>query len=180
MSQIRELRAKLKKLNGLQWTKKQVLKKVIASQAGAQRRLHRNASKQVPGHEGANYVPEMAVKLFYRLNRTISELTKDLNQRKREITQLESEVQQIKMMVGKDAYLQTPGDDRIFGVHAIGFNDPETGEFIQEEIWGNTYIKDSDGVLRMKGGSSRIFGYFDEIVKDMLKEGDVKVEGKLK
>lgn len=176
MNRIKELRAKLKKLNGLQWTKKQSLRRSVANHAALLRGIHRDSIKN---NFGTTYVPWDYAKYLSAHNRTISELTKDMNQRRWKINQFESEIFQIKMSVSKDAYFEQSGKDTILGLHAVGFKDPEIG-FFQEEIWANNYKKNEKGFLEMKGGSMRVHGDFDDVVKDIVEQGGIKVEGKLK
>ena len=179
MSRAKEIRKELKQLNGLQWTKKQALKRVVENHASAQRRMHRNMVVGPEGHPGAKYVPLFAVRSFVRTNKDISELTKDLNQRKRRINQLESELMMIKMSRSKDAYFEEK-DGSIFAIHSVGFMDGST--YFQEEIWANNYVKDVNGKLTMRGGSMRVFGDFDEVVKNIKEENpdlkEVKYDAK--
>jgi hypothetical protein len=179
MSQIKELRAKLKKLNGLQWTKKQQLKSVIYNNASTQRNIRRNTVMSPEGHPGATYVPWQAAKYLSSQHKSISELMKDLNARKRQINQIESEIFMIKSTVSKDAYFEEHPTQTILGIHAFGFKDADNG-FFQEEIWANRYVKDADGFLVMTGGSMRVGGQFEDVVKEMIAEGGIQIDGKFK
>jgi hypothetical protein len=179
MSQVKELRAKLKKLHGLQWTKKQQLKNVVKFHGECQRRISTESSTQVPGQGRLEYVPLYAVKSMMYYNKTISKLSKDLNARAREIRIAESYLRQILDYRSRDAYFQDT-DGSIVGVHAGGYEGPN-GEFYQDDIWANNYEKDKDGLLVMKGGSMRVFGAFNEVVEEFSKDFKLtKLDGKLK
>lgn len=160
---FKDMKTKLDKLHRIQWEKKRQLRFVVAQQASVQRRLHHNKVIGPEGHPGAEYVPARAVQSFSRYNRTISKLSKDLQHRRVEIRVLESQVAQMKMTVSRDAYFQHKDGD-IHGIHAVGIKGPD-GEFIQEEIWGNTYFRNREtSKFEMKGGSFRVFQPFDEEV----------------
>lgn len=177
MSSIKELRAQLKKLNGLQYHKKVQLRWAITQQAKCQQRIN---LKRMVDPLGTKYIPEYSLSIFNQLNRTISRLTKDMNRRRYKIRMLESQVEQIKMAVSKDAYFQDIQDGVITGLHAVGFKGPN-GEFYQEEIWANIYEKQENGILKMRGGSLRVSGPFDEVVEDFKNDPSlIQVEGKLK
>ena len=172
MNRFKELRAELKKLNGLQWSKKQSLRRVISNNAGCQRRINRNMVVGPEGHAGAKYVPWDAAKYLVGQARAISSLTKDLNQRRMRIRQLESELQMLKDAMSMDAFFQRKdGVGKIIGIHAVGFKGPD-GEFYQEEIWANQYLRKEDGSLEMSGGSMRVHGPFEVVALDYRNDAE--------
>jgi hypothetical protein len=167
MNQLREYQAKLKSLNSIQWDKKQQLRKVVAGIAALQSRTHQ-----------FDFLVKSDVRYLMGMTKSISEITKDMNDRRREIRMLESYVWQIKNSVSQDAYFQDK-DGTIVGVHAVGFKDGIN--FLQEEIWANKYVKDENGLLVMKGGSMRVHGQFEEVIEEFKKEPTLtQIEGKLK
>jgi hypothetical protein len=168
MNQYKEIKSKLDRLHRIQWDKKQQLRKVIKHQAEAQRTINLNEDLK------------SSIPYFYRLARSVSDITKDLNARRREISMLESQVWTIKNTISKDAYFQLPEQSTIFGLHAVGFKDGPDGGFFQEDIWANNYVKGEDGILKMKGGSMRVHGPFDVVVQDLIADGAIRVEGRLK
>lgn len=175
INRFKEIRKELRKLNGLQWSKKQDLRRVVRHQADAQRRLSRNAVISPEGHPGAKYVPEMAVKTFYAMSKTISDISKDMKERRWKINQLESELYMIKCHKSKNAYFESTNqnDYIIVGVHEAGFQEPG-GPYMAEEIWANTYLRQEDGTLKMKGGSMRVQGPFEEVVEEYRKDPEWK------
>lgn len=75
-------------------------------------------------------------------------------------------------MVGKDVYLKKDG--HIIGLHAIGDINPETGEFMQMEIWGNEYDDEHNMLGR---GSFRVFDNLENEAKNWEADGWVRFEG---
>jgi hypothetical protein len=108
--------------------------------------------------------------------KSISRLTKDMNSRKYEIRRRESEIEMIKMAASKMACFQGDQVGQIFVIHAHGHKGPD-GSFYQEDIWANNYFLE-DGKYRFRGGSMRVHGDFDEVVKEMLADGHVQVNVK--
>lgn len=171
-NRFKEIKKELKKLNGLQWTKKQALKRVISNNAGCQRNINRN---MIVDPAGQKYAPWDVAKYLVSQCRQISELTKDLKERRWKINQLESELYMIKCHKSKNAYFENtnPNDYIIVGVHEAGFQEPG-GPYMAEEIWANTYLRQEDGTLKMKGGSMRVQGPFEEVVDEYRKDPEWK------
>lgn len=176
--ELLKLRRELKQLNSIQYDKKCQLRKVIAFVARQEQILHRTAVKFPNGHphQGATYVALNTMRYLMSGYRSISEITKDLNNRKIDIRMKEGYVHMIKSAVSKSAAFQGDKVGHIFVIHAHGSKGPN-GEFHQEEIWANNYYLE-DGKYRFRGGSMRVHGPFDVVVMDMIAEGHVKVEVK--